>query len=244
MPLSPDAHAALQSLTGGLVVSCQARPDNPLHGPESMARMAEAAVRGGAVGIRANGRADIAAIGAAVTVPIIGIEKVADGNGVVTITPTPATAAGVVASGAQLVAFDGTLRPRPDGAAVAAIAEAIHRAGAAALADVATLEDGLFAVSAGADAVGTTLSGYTADSLHQEEPDFTLLESLVARCQVPVFAEGRIWTADQALQAIELGAAFVVVGTAITNPMAITERFVQALKTAPSRTHLDRGKSA
>ncbi|MDQ3466975.1 MAG: putative N-acetylmannosamine-6-phosphate 2-epimerase, partial [Chloroflexota bacterium] len=171
------ATAALRELTGGLVVSCQARPDNPFHGPEMMARMAEAAVRGGAIGIRANGATDITAIRSVVSVPIIGIAKVTDTAGNVTITPTPEAARSVIASGAQLVAFDGTPRPRADNASVAAVIAAIHAAGGIALADVATLEGGLFAESCGADAVGTTLSGYATDSPRHDEPDFRLLQA-------------------------------------------------------------------
>ena len=47
---------------------------------------------------------------------------------------------------------------------------------------------------------------------------------------MPVFAEGRIWTPEEARRALDLGASFVVVGTAITNPTAITARFVAALQ--------------
>ena len=106
---------------------------------------------------------------------------------------------------------------------------AIHAAGGAALADVGTVEDARYAVACGVDAVGTTLSGYTPDSPNERGPDFPLLERLVRDAPVPVFAEGRIWTREEARQALELGAAFVVVGTAITNPTAITARFVAAL---------------
>jgi N-acylglucosamine-6-phosphate 2-epimerase len=110
------------------------------------------------------------------------------------------------------------------------VVSAIHAAGGAALADVGTIEDALYAVSCGVDAVGTTLSGYTPDSPKSEGPDFVLLQRLAHDCPVPVFAEGRIWTREEARKAIELGAAFVVVGTAITNPTAITARFVAALR--------------
>ena len=40
-----DGASALDSLEGGLVVSCQAREDNPLHGPVFMAAMAAAAMQ-------------------------------------------------------------------------------------------------------------------------------------------------------------------------------------------------------
>lgn len=223
------AQAELRQLIGGLVVSCQAREDNPLHGPGPMALMAQAAALGGAAGIRANGAADIAAIRQAVDLPILGINKQVADDGSVFITPTTASAHEIIQAGARLVALDGTVRPRPGGESLAAVVAAIHDAGALALADVATVADAEYSVAAGVDAVGTTLSGYTDDSPRQDGPDFDLLATLAAGHQVPVFAEGRIWTPEQARRALDLGAAFVVVGTAITNPMATTARFVSIM---------------
>ena len=227
--MTSSADARLRQLHGGLVVSCQAAADNPLHGSELMAVMARAAADGGALGIRADGVTDIAAIRRVVDLPIIGINKVRKSDGSVFITPTADSAREVIAAGAALVALDATARARPGGESARDVVAAIHAAGALALADVDSLDNGRSAISAGVDAVGTTLSGYTAGSPRQDEPDFTLLTELVAISPVPVFAEGRIWTRDQARQAMSLGAAFVVVGTAITNPMAITRRFVAAM---------------
>jgi N-acylglucosamine-6-phosphate 2-epimerase len=230
-PKHEPAVAALRRLAGGLVVSCQAREQNPLHGPRFMAAMAEAAVLGGAAGIRADGEADIAAIRSAVglEVPIMGIFKFKQADGSLFITPTAESALKVIAAGAELVALDGTSRNRPGGESLRDVVAAIHDAGGAALADIDTLDHARYAFECGVDAVGTTLSGYTADSQKQDEPDFNLLEQLVAESPVPFFAEGRIWTREQARRAIDLGALFVVVGTAITNPQAITARFVAAL---------------
>lgn len=214
------------------MVSCQARENNPLHGPVFMAAMAKAAMQGGAAGIRADGQADIAAIRAAIgpDVPIMGIFKVKQADGSLFITPSAESARKVIAAGAELVALDGTPRDRPGGDSLRDVVEAIHDAGGVALADVGMLEHARYAIECGADAVGTTLSGYTADSPKQPGPDFELLERLVKESPVPVFAEGRIWTREEARQAIDLGASFVVVGTAITNPQAITARLVAAIR--------------
>ena len=225
------ARAELDRLRGGLVVSCQARDDNPLRGPAFMAAMAQAAVLGGAVGIRADGETDVTAIRRAVghDVPVIGILKVKQPDGSLFITPSAEAARKVTAAGARLVALDGTTRPRPGGEALADVVAAIHATGGLALADVGTAEDARYAVSCGVDAVGTTLSGYTPDSPKIAGPDLALLERLARESPVPVFAEGRIWTREEARRALDLGAAFVVVGTAITNPTVITARFVSAM---------------
>ena len=57
--------ARFRALRGGLVVSCQAYPGEPLRHPDSMARIAQSAVTGGAVGISAQGLDDIRALAAA-----------------------------------------------------------------------------------------------------------------------------------------------------------------------------------
>ena len=69
----------------GIVVSCQARPDNPLHGPLFMSAMAVSAVQGGATAIRANGVKDIRSIKAHVKVPIIGINKIFSNKSEITL---------------------------------------------------------------------------------------------------------------------------------------------------------------
>ncbi|MGB3327743.1 MAG: N-acetylmannosamine-6-phosphate 2-epimerase [Thermomicrobiales bacterium] len=230
----------LRAFAGGVVVSCQARPGNPLHGPATMAIMAQAAELGGAVGLRVNGPEDIAAVRRATSLPIMGIWKQDHPGSAVSITPTVASVREIVAAGATMVALDGTARPRPGGESLADVVKEIHRLGAVALADLATPEDLRHAVLADIDAVGTTLAGYTAESpATGDGPDFELLRWLVRHSPVSVFAEGRYWAPEQVAEAFGIGAAFVVVGTAITNPMAITARFVasaRAASTPPERS--------
>ena len=158
-----DGASALDSLEGGLVVSCQAREDNPLHGPVFMAAMAAAAMQGGAAGIRADGVTDITAIRARIGtgVPIMGILKTKMPDGSLFITAGSDDALHVIGAGASLVALDGTPRPRPGGESLAAVVSAIHEAGGAALADIGTVEHAAYAIECGVDAVGTTMSGYT-----------------------------------------------------------------------------------
>jgi len=213
---------------GALVVSCQAREDNPLHGAAFMRAMALAAVQGGAGGIRAEGVADIAAIRNAVDVPLIGLLKRWREGFDVYITPAFADAVAIAAAGCDVVALDATEGTR-DGEAVADLIPRVKaELGVAVMADIATLEEGLAAAAMGADYVGTTLAGYTPARAPTKGPDLDLLSALVARCPVPVVAEGRFETPEQLAQAFAIGAFAVVVGTAITNPREITRRFATA----------------
>lgn len=221
--------ARLERLGGGLIVSCQAKPGNPLHGPEPIAMMARAAELGGARGLRVESARDIIAVRRVSTLPIIGIRKIENAGSPVVITPTRASTREILLTGVDFVALDATDRPRPGGEALRDVVREIHHHGAVALGDLATIDDLGSAIRAGVDAVGTTLSGYAADSPASEDPDFDLLRSLVKHAPVPVFAEGRFWTPEQVVEAFALGASFVVVGTAITNPMAITSRFTAAI---------------
>ena len=216
-------------LRGGLIVSCQARADNPLHGPQFMAAMARAAEQGGAVAIRANGAADIAAIRAAVALPVIGIDKVFAEGEAVYITPSLAAAERVMAAGARIVALDCTARPRT-GEGWRAVLRRIAGAGCEGGADISTLPEGLEAEQEGATYVATTLSGYTAATRDRGPgPDLALVEALAARLSVPVIAEGRLNTPALARAALDAGAHAVVVGTMITNPREITRSFAAGL---------------
>jgi len=223
----------LDSWRGGLVVSCQAVEESPLRGPVVMAEMARVGAMAGAVGIRANGPVDLAAIRAAVDLPIIGIDKRPDIDPVAYITPNLACVAGLVAAGADVVAIDATLRPRSGQAAAASAAALIREIRAAfpdlvVMADVANLREGVAAAEAGADLVATTLSGYTADSPATPGPDLALIAALARAQGRPIVAEGRFSTPEHVRAAFVAGALAVVVGTAITDPLATARRFVAA----------------
>jgi N-acylglucosamine-6-phosphate 2-epimerase len=137
----------------------------------------------------------------------------------------------VAHAGADIIAIDATSRPHPDELVLPEQVRRIHdQTCCPVMADIATYGEGLAAEQAGADLVATTLSGYTADSPAQEMPDFELLKQLTTTLKLPVIAEGRISTPEQAAQALELGAFAVVVGSAITRPQWITARFVQGMQ--------------
>jgi len=229
-PTSTRREALLTALRGRLVVSCQARPGEPLHGPEHMRALALSVVAGGAAAVRVGGPDDVAAVSAAVVVPVVGLWK--DGNDGVYITPTLEHALAIHSAGASVVALDGTGRPRPDGRTLAEVVGALHDAGALVMADVSTCAEGVAAADAGADLVATTLSGYTPWSRQQPGPDLDLVGELAAELSVPVVAEGRIGTPAQAAEAVARGAWCVVVGGAITRPASIAAGFAAALPAA------------
>jgi N-acylglucosamine-6-phosphate 2-epimerase len=214
---------------GTLVVSCQAREDNPLHGPAFMTAMARAAIAGGAGGIRANGAADIAAIRAVTDLPIIGLNKQWRPDYPVYITPDFAAAQQVSAAGADIIALDATPRPRPGDPVADLVARIKAELGRMVMADIATIEEGLAAAAFGVDYVATTLSGYTDETSHLKGADLALLEALVASCAVPIIAEGCFDTPALVARAVARGAHAVVVGTAITNPLELTRRFAAAV---------------
>ena len=222
----------LTRMRGGLIVSCQpeaeSRESDPMNSPAIMAALARSAVLGGAVGIRADSPADITAVRAAVEVPLIGILKRDVPGFAVRITPTLADAERVAAAGADVIALDATARARPEGRTAAELVRAVKEAtGKPVFADIATVEEGVRAAEAGADAVLPTLAGPVGGGA--DEPDFELLAALIREVHVPVIAEGRIATPAQAARALEIGAWAVCVGTAITRPRRITAGFVSAM---------------
>ncbi len=193
-----------------------------------MARFARAAIKGGAAAIRANGPEDIKAIRAATDVPLIGIQKTIHDDGRVLITASFEAARVLVKAGADLIALDATGRGQHSGA-IERIRRIKAELGVPVLADIATLEEAKTAAAAGADAILSTLRGYTNETAHVRgfEPEF--IRQLTAMVDVPVIAEGRISTPVQAQQAIAAGAFAVVIGTAITRPGEITRFFAQAI---------------
>ncbi|WP_098485256.1 N-acetylmannosamine-6-phosphate 2-epimerase [Georgenia soli] len=215
-------------MRGGLVVSCQAYPGEPMRDPRTMAQVAAAVVEGGAAAVRAQGLQDVREVVAAVDVPVIGLWK--DGDDGVYITPTLEHALAVADAGAQIVALDGTRRPRPDGRTLAAtVAELRERTDVLVMADCGSLEDALEAERAGVDILGTTLAGYSGERPRTPGPDYELVDEMVGACRLPVMVEGRVHSPAQAAEALARGAFAVCVGTAITHPTTITGWFAEAV---------------
>jgi N-acylglucosamine-6-phosphate 2-epimerase len=221
----------IDSLKGGLIVSCQAPAGSPMHDPGVIAAMAEASVNQGAVGIRLDTPAHVAAVKQRVAVPIIGLWKQSIPGSEVYITPQFHHAVAIAQAGADIIAIDATLRQRPGGETMPSLIQQIHgELGKRVMADVDTLESAIAAAAAGADLVGTTLYGYTAATRQFSPPGFDLLTQMVETLKVPAICEGGIHSPAMAQQAINQGAYAVVVGTAITGIDLQVKAYCSAIK--------------
>jgi len=220
----------LNLLKNKIVVSVQAMPDEPLYKEDCMLAMMQSVVMGGAGGLRVAGVRDVKNAKRLFNLPVIGLTKPdklpENWQEIVYITPTLDDVNSLIKAGADIIAFDGTLRPRE--CPIEVMTEKIHQANRFAMADISTLEEGLACEKLGVDILSTTLSGYTKETLSESgEPDFKLLENLVKNTRLPVILEGRIWKPEQVKHAFELKAHCVVIGSAITRPQLITKRFVE-----------------
>ena len=230
-PLEKGAHLQIGNLDRSLIVSCQPVPGGPMDNAETVAGFALAALAGGARGLRIESVPYVAAVRARTDAPIIGIVKQDRSDTPVRITPLTEQAAALIDAGADIVAFDATRRRRP--VSVEALAAAIRARGKLAMADCSDLEDARQALAAGADIVGTTLSGYTGGP-EPKEPDYRLITAMRGLTR-HVIAEGRLHTPEQAAEAIRRGAWCVTVGSALTRTEHATAWFRDAIANAVPR---------
>ena len=223
----------LDSLKGQLIVSCQALPGEPLYVENStiMPLMARAALQAGAKGIRTSGVLDVVEIKKEVKVPVIGLIKRQYEGFSQYITVTMREVDELVEAGSDIIALDCTMRDRGDGKSINEFIKEIKEKypEVILMADISSYEEGVNAEKAGVDLVGTTLNGYTDYTLYDEAPNFNLINSLSKTLNIPVIAEGRIHTPEQAKKMLENGAYAVVVGGAITRPFEITTRFIKGM---------------
>lgn len=222
-------------LKKGLIVSCQALDDEPLHSSFIMGRMALAAKMAGASGIRANTVSDIKEIKKNVDLPIIGIIKKDYDNSEIYISPTIDEIDDLVNEGVDIIATDATnmKRPKNDGLEDFYKEIRVKYPNIKLMADCSTVEEAIFADKLGFDYIGTTLVGYTPQSKGDkiDADDFKILREIIEKCDHPVIAEGNIDSPEKAKRVLELGAFTVVVGGAITRPQNIAKKFVDSIET-------------
>ncbi|MFG6333408.1 MAG: putative N-acetylmannosamine-6-phosphate 2-epimerase [Lachnospiraceae bacterium] len=227
----------LERLKGGLIVSCYAGPDfnEEMGKPETMVCVARSCIAGGAKAIRTNWE-NVAAVKAAVDVPVIGLKKIYKSGDMITgdfrITPTLREVEELLKAGADGVAVDGTIRERYDELTLEQFIRAVKKEfDAFVIADISTVEEGVAAWNFGADMVGTTLSGYTPYSknplpfghLPSPEPDYEIIRELRDAGVSYIVAEGRITNGEKMRKALDAGAHSVVIGTSITEPRKIVK---------------------
>lgn len=223
----------IKSVKGKLIVSCQALPDEPLHSPFIMGRMAIAAKEGGASGIRANSVVDILEIKKQVDLPIIGIIKRDYPESAVFITATIREVDELVVAGPEIIALDATFSIRPNGETLDHLFHKIKEKypNQLLMADCSTLDEALYADRLGFDYIGTTLVGYTKQSqgLKIEADDFKIIREILTNVTHPVIAEGNIDSPEKVKRVLDLGCYSVVVGSSITRPQLITKKYTDFL---------------
>ena len=220
----------LEKLKKQVIVSVQAMKDEAFYSEQAIIAMMQSVVSGGAKGLRLAGTRDVENAKRLFNLPVIALtkpDKLPDNwKEIVYITPTIDDVKGLINSGADIIATDATLRPRPK-ESLKDILEYIKSFNKLAMADISTFKEGVKARELGFDIISTTLSGYTQESIQKKDgPDFGLLNNLVRELDCPIFLEGRIQEPYQVTKAFDLGAYSVVIGSIITRPKFITERFV------------------
>ena len=215
-----------------MIVSCQSEGNDPFNAdPNYMGLFAKAAEMGGAIGIRTRGIEQLVSIKRITNLPVIGLLKSTFPDGTVRITGSYQEVESLIAAGSDIVAIDGTFRLREGLSGPVFIKSVKEKYDCVVLADIATYEEAKACEASGADAISTTLNGYTPDTLSNVEgPNYVLLEKILQDINIPVFAEGRYNFPADAQKAIEMGAYGVISGTALTRPRVITKWFVEAIE--------------
>jgi N-acylglucosamine-6-phosphate 2-epimerase len=228
----PRKRALLESLRSGLIVSCQVQHDDPIFSEDMPVKMAQAAQWAGAVGIRANTPEQIRAIKAKVNLPLIGLYKIWSDETDVFITPTLDAARQVYEAGAEIVALDCTGQKIAGRRAYELLAEVKREIPEAIIfADISNYDEARRAVDLGADIVAPTLYGYTAETANIEGPDMREFARMCRdfKDEAYVMMEGHIYTPEEAMKCLFLGAHAVVVGSAITRPHLTAKRYVDLI---------------
>ena len=223
-----------KSIKGSVVISCQALPNEPLYVEEKsiMYLMARAAKMAGSPAIRTNSVRDVIAIKKETGLPVIGLIKIEYEGSEVYITPTMKEVDEVVDAKRDVIALDCTFSKRLNDESINDFIKSIKEKypNVILMADISTYEEGINAYKCGVDMVGTTMNGYTPQSIKENVNNLELVKKLTKEIDIPVIAEGKIHYPYQAKEMLDAGAYAVVVGGAITRPLEIAQRFINAAK--------------
>ena len=224
----------LAATKDSIIVSCQALPNEPMYCEEMsiMPFFANAAKQAGSKCIRTSSIRDVVEIKRVTGLPVIGlVKRVVEGYASY-ITPTMKEVDDLFNADSDIIALDCTMRERGDGSTVNEFIAQIKAKypDVPLMADISTFEEGINAAKCGVNIVGTTLSGYTDYSPKTDGPDLELVQKLVDALDIPVIAEGKIHTPEDARKMLSLGAHAVVVGGAITRPLEIAQRFYKGIQ--------------
>lgn len=221
-------------IKGSVIVSCQALPGEPLYVEEKsiMYLMARAAKQAGTPAIRTNSVRDVVSIKEETGLPVIGLIKAHYDNSDVYITPTMKEVDQLVEANTDIVALDCTFSKRLNDTSINTFIKEIKEKypDIVLMADISTYEEGVNAYKCGVDLVGTTMNGYTEQSIDANITNLELVSKLSKEISIPVIAEGRIHYPNQVREMLDAGAFAVVVGGAITRPLEIAKRFIDAAK--------------
>ncbi|MGL5379775.1 N-acetylmannosamine-6-phosphate 2-epimerase [Clostridium sp.] len=224
----------LKDIKGKVIISCQALPGEPLYVEEKsiMYLMARAAKQAGSPVIRTNSIRDIIEIKKETGLPVIGLIKQNYEGSEVYITPTMKEIDELVKVDTDIIALDCTFSKRLNNEHINDFIKEIKEKYPKVLlmADISTYEEGINAYKCGVDFVGTTLNGYTTQSKELNIDNVELVSKLSKEILIPVIAEGRVHYPHQVKEMLGAGAYAVVVGGAITRPLEIAQRFIQAAK--------------
>lgn len=221
----------LSKLKNEIIVSLQAMPDEPLYKEDCIIAMAKSLVDLGGVRIlRLAGERDIKNIKQlypnVIVIGIIKPDKIpANFEELVYITPNVSDCKKIINAGADIVAFDATMRKRPNDEKLEDLIKFIHSENKIAMADIATFNEAQNAAELGCDIISTTLSGYTLQTKNKPDiPDFELVRQIKTLNKFAIL-EGKIWEQADVIKAFKSGADSVVIGSAITRPQLIYKHF-------------------
>lgn len=229
----PRKKEILESFRNGLIVSCQVQKDEPIYTNDMVVKMAQAAKWAGAVGIRANTPEQIRLIKENCDLPIIGLYKIWHEDTDVFITPTLEACREVWEAGADIIALDCTSQLTHEKTKAWDLLPIVKQEIPEAIifADVANYAEARRAIDNGADIVAPTLYGYTEETKHIEGANMREFARMCRdfKDEAYVLMEGHIYTPEEAMECLYLGAHAVVVGSAITRPHLTAKRFVDLL---------------